>query len=225
MCLQCRGLSAVRLLTPIIRKTNFLPNLPAELLPADCLTALRNDLQSLDKEPNLNLHPHLLLMLSFLQVNLLFARSFSVVPFRTKTWSEYSWLESSPATVARPLVVVSISSGCCSSRKENNDALSSQSFFTSHFLFMCFTLCCKICCLDLTWRSNPKSIDTLQSKNQTCPCKLTALNVTDRTVNGLNWALSSWKAPFPPPPNGPQTFSSCYKLRSVAQCEAVTLHR
>lgn len=53
-----------------------------------------------------------------LLVNLRFARSFSVVPLSTRTWSAYSWLESSPATVARPRVVVSISSGCGTSGKD-----------------------------------------------------------------------------------------------------------
>lgn len=57
-------------------------------------------------------HPPLLL------VKRLFATSFSCVPLSTRTWRRYSCLESRPATVARPRVVVSISSGCWTSGKE-----------------------------------------------------------------------------------------------------------
>lgn len=75
-------------------------------------------------------------MLCNLLVKRLLARSFSDVPFSTRTWRLYSWLESSPATVALPRVVVSISSGWGTSGKERRGLISAYFLklsFVHHF--------------------------------------------------------------------------------------------
>lgn len=55
-----------------------------------------------------------------LLVNLRLASSFSVVPLSSSTCRLYSWVESRPATVALPRVVVSISSGCGTSAQTHS---------------------------------------------------------------------------------------------------------
>lgn len=67
---------------------------------------------------NLSLLSHHTSSLAVLLVKRRFARSFSAVPFSRRIRRAYSWLESSPATVARPRVVVSISSGWGTAARE-----------------------------------------------------------------------------------------------------------
>lgn len=64
-------------------------------------------------------HPHPQMPCALL-VKRLLATSFSIVPLSMRTCKRYSCLESSPATVARPFVVVSINSGCGSSEHKTD---------------------------------------------------------------------------------------------------------